>query len=144
MASMAKTKGANAEREVCALLQPVVNKSYRAAGVEEAMIPRVVRNLLQSRQGGYDVSGVEWAAIEIKRQETLNVAKWWEQTKKSAGPNQEPILIYRQNGRKWRIMMFGYIPAGNRKVRCPVEVSWDIFIVWFETKLNEELKNEKA
>jgi len=138
MSSMAKTKGANGEREVIALLQPVVNKVYTEFGIEP---PRLLRNLEQFRFSGFDLIGIEWVAIEVKRQETLNVNTWWEQTKKSAGQTKEPILIYRQNQRKWNVVMFGYLPAGDRKVRCRVEVNQVSFLVWFETRLREELKN---
>lgn len=140
MSSMAKNKGARGEYEAIALLQPVVNKVYGEFGIDP---PRLLRNLEQviNRFGRYDICGVDWLAIEVKRQETLSVNSWWEQAKNSANSTQEPVLIYRQNSRKWRVVMFGYIPAGERKVRCPVEINLPPFLIWFETRLREELKN---
>jgi Holliday junction resolvase len=125
---MAKTKGANAEREVIGLLQPIVDKVTAERGMPKVVLKR---NLEQTRSGGYDIVGLEYLAIEVKRQETLNVKAWWEQTKAASGIGQEPILIYRQNQKKWRVVMFGYLPVGDRKVRCPVEVSLESFLVWF-------------
>ena len=88
MSRMAKNKGANAEREVAKLI-------FEGTGVE------VVRNLEQTRGGGYDLVGIDFLAIEVKRQETLCLPAWWRQTLKQAGNDKIPVLVYRQNRKPW-------------------------------------------
>lgn len=132
-----REKGKRAEREVVKLLQPVVNKVYEKVGKEP---PQLERNLMQSHKGGHDIVGLEWLALEVKHHETLNVLVWWEQTKKQAGQTRLPVLIYKQNRVKWRVLMFGYLPAGEERVRCPCDVSLEAFLVFFEKRLTSEVK----
>lgn len=89
MGSSQRNKGANGERELAKLL-------YDRLGVE------LHRNLDQSRSGGYDIEGLPDFAIEVKRQEKLEVGKWWNQTCEQAEKvNRIPVLAYRQNRRPW-------------------------------------------
>lgn len=135
--NFSRNKGQRGEREVIQLLQPVVNRVFMGIGREP---PKLERNLLQTREGGHDLVGLEWLALEVKRHETLQVNQWWEQTKKQAGDKKVPILFYRQNGqRSWKVMMFGFLPAGDKRVRCPVLVEESAFMVYFENKLLHEV-----
>lgn len=131
-----REKGKRAEREVVKLLQPVVTEVYRDAGLE---VPMLERNLMQSHKGGHDIVGLDWMALEVKHHETLQVSQWWEQAKRQAGDTREPVLIYRQNRVKWRVMVFGQVNAGNELVVCPCEISLESFLEWFEKRLLFEI-----
>jgi len=135
--NFSRQKGQRAEREAIKHLQPVVNKVYELRGLE---VPVLERNLMQSHRGGYDIAGLEWLALEVKHHETLQVSSWWEQTKRQAGESRVPVLFYKQNRTKWSVYMFGYVPIeGDRRVRCPVEISLEVFLLYFEHKLIAEL-----
>lgn len=135
--AMSRNKGQRAERDVIKLLQPVVNEVYTAAGIEA---PLLERNLMQWSRGGHDIVGLDWIALEVKHHEILSINVWWEQTKKQAGALKIPVLIYKQNRVKWRVVMFGYLPAGEQRVRCPVDISLETFLVYFKNMLAHQLK----
>lgn len=116
----ARNKGHDAEREVIKILTEACGKQVE-----------LHRNLLQTRQGGYDIVGLEWLAIEVKRQETLDVENWWKQTLKQAGVNQVPVLIYRQNRKAWNIVMMGQV--GN--TLCRVTINMLAFTFWLRDEL---------
>lgn len=94
-----KNKGANAEREVRDLLGVWLRPVFEASG---KVPPDIQRNLMQSRAGGYDLVGLDWLALEVKRQEQVCLPAWWRQTLKQAGPDQVPFLFWRQNRSPWR------------------------------------------
>lgn len=120
----ARMKGQDGEREIIKMLEPIVREF--GEGI-------LSRNLNQTREGGFDIVGIDWLAIEVKRQETLNVSEWWQQTLKQAGYDRVPILIYRQNRKAWQVCLWGDVG----KIRCRVTISVDDFKEW----LREELKN---
>lgn len=136
-----RDKGMRAERQAVQMLQPVVTKQYEAHGLEA---PQLSRNLMQTARGGYDIEGLEWLALEVKHHETLQLNKWWDQAKQQAGTSREPVLIYKQNNVKWRVMMYGYLPLGPKRIKCPVDISVDSFMLWFENRLIQELDQCKA
>lgn len=80
--NMSRNKGQRGEREVIQLLQPIVDKLYLEAHMDG---PKLRRNLMQSQDGGFDVAGLEWLALEVKFQEIENTTGWWKQTCKQAG-----------------------------------------------------------
>ena len=87
-----RTKGAAAEREVFKILS-------------DALGVKVERNLIQTREGGADTSVGDWA-IEVKRQETLSIAAWWEQAVEQAKRvNKMPMLIYRRSRQPWKVIV---------------------------------------
>lgn len=122
-----RQKGHDGEREIVRLLQPVVELVLGEK--------RLGRNLQQTRQGGHDICGLEHLAIEVKRCETLEIEKWWKQTLRQAEMvgGAIPVLIFRQNRGKWRVMMFGYV--GH--LICRVEIDMTTFGLW----LGEDLAN---
>lgn len=62
----------------------------------------VTRNLAQSREGGHDLVGVGWFAVEVKRQDVLRVAVWWDQAVKQAAiSGKQPALAYRLPRHPW-------------------------------------------
>lgn len=130
-----RNKGKRGERQVIDLLQPVVNQIYEAHGLEP---PTLQRNTLQSDFGGFDITGLEWLALEVKRQEQLNVAAWWEQTCRQAR-NCEPVLFYRRNNGAWTVVMYGYLFAAL-PITAVVRVDVDTFLRWFRARLSYELE----
>lgn len=91
MGAMQRNKGRRAE-------QIVVNM-FKGHGFINAQ-----RNLSQARDSGYDISGLEPLAIEIKDHKTLSVNTWWEQTTNNAVGNLIPVLIYHiPNTSKWLV-----------------------------------------
>lgn len=136
MAVNARDKGQRAERQAIATLQPVVDKVYREFEMEP---PALERNLMQSMKGGYDVVGLDWMALEIKHQETLKVGDWWNQAVRQAGESRIPVLMYKSNRVKWRVMLLGLLPAGERRIKCPCDVELDSFLLWLEYRIRSEL-----
>ena len=148
--NFAQCKGQRAERAAIELLQPIVDECYTLLGLEQV---RLQRNTLQSDGGGCDIVGLDWIALEIKHQETLNVRAWWDQCVSQAKVRiikngickgievrQEPILMYKQNNVKWKVMMYGLLTTGgHQNVRCPVEISLESFLLYFKLRLMKEL-----
>jgi len=143
--NFAQNKGARAERQAIELLTPVVIEVYESFGLEQ---PRLQRNTMQADGGGSDIAGLEWMALEIKHQETLHINQWWEQCVGQAKlrivngkeVRQEPVLMYKQNNVKWRVMMYGLLrTGGEQNIRCPVDITLESFLLYFRHKLIKEL-----
>ena len=143
MSLNARAKGQRGEREVVKLLQPVVDKVYQSHGVPA---PALERNLMQSMKGGYDIVGLEWFALEVKRHEKVSnssTLQWWMQCKRQAAEGQDPVLFYRPNNINWRIMMYGYVcvgPNGGPRVKTVVDIDLPAFLVWFELRMIHQLR----
>jgi len=136
MANRAVQKGNRGEYEVRDMLQPIVDKVYKHAG---KVAPILKRNLEQRRSGGADLDGLPWLALEVKYREALRVDQWWAQAKRQAREGQDAVLIHRANYQPWRVRMYGALTVGPRKVRCPVDITVEAFLVWFELRLRHEL-----
>ncbi len=134
--SFSRNKGQRGEREVIKLLQPVVTKVYQRHGLTP---PVLERNQNQSNLGGSDMVGLAWLSLEVKYHEVLQIASWWNQAKKQA-EGREPILIYRRSRLRWRVVMYGHLPVGERAIRTPVDITVDAFLVYFEHRIAAELK----
>lgn len=88
------------------------------------------RNLEQVRQGGHDLEGFEPFAIEVKRQEVLQLRDWWRQSVLETPPQLIPVVMYRQNRQPWRFLISaqylgcknGYIQLEDRE-----------FLMWAKT-----------
>lgn len=130
-----RSKGQNGEREIIKIIAPVVKKYWPA---EE-----VGRNLDQTRDGGHDIVGVPGFSLEIKRGETLQLKQWWAQTVKQAVRIQaRPVLLYRQNHRKWRavVSLYEMLPT----VVIPdypytIDMSMEGFLLWFEQRMAQDV-----
>lgn len=83
MGSLSIQKGKRAERQVAGLLNVVVERVCSKLGVD---IQRLKRNLSQTQQGGFDLEGLDWIAIEIKHHAKPQMNSWWQQTLQQAGP----------------------------------------------------------
>ena len=163
MGSLSIQKGKRAERTVAGILNPVIIERCVAVGIEPF---KLLRNLKQTQSGGFDLDGLDWLAIEVKHHKTPAIKSWWDQTCEQAqraneenrdlildadgnyiaAPGthamvREPVLIYKIHGGKWQVMLF---------VRCEIEpgrrlkiagtISMDDFLIWFEKRLDVELK----
>src|SRR5699024_4186713 len=98
--------------------------------------PSVERNLMQTAKGGYDLVGVDWLAVEVKRQETLNVNGWWKQTLEQASEGQTPVLLYRKNRQPWRAVTL--VQLGERQIRA--EISLEDWLSWLYDALQAACK----
>lgn len=88
MGKSQRTKGASGEREVCHLI-------FDNLGIE------VHRNLLQTREGGTDITLPPYN-IEVKRRAKIgNIYEWMEQSKASCKNGERPIVLCRADGKKW-------------------------------------------
>jgi hypothetical protein len=99
-------KGASSEREFC-------NIVYQWSGI------RLIRNLEQSRSGGFDLivhadevgqvaDSFRSLAIECKRYGKVTpglIKTWWQQARDQAEPNRlHPVLAYRADRRDWQVI----------------------------------------
>lgn len=91
MGVMQRNKGKRAE-------QLIVNL-FKEHGFTDAK-----RNLSQTRDSGYDITGLEPLAIEIKDHRQLCINQWWKQTTDNAVGELIPVLIYHRHGTsKWLV-----------------------------------------
>lgn len=136
-------KGKRGEREIVRALQPIVDRVIKE--VNELKAPddpgraesvRLLRNSLQSAVGGQDIVGLPWLMLEIKYQETTYLTNWWHQALEQTKPGQVTVLIHRKNSQRWLVRMVGFLElADGRKVKCPVDISFEVFLIWFENEL---------
>jgi hypothetical protein len=63
------------------------------------------RNLLQTREGGADITGCSPFQIEVKRCEKLEFPKWWRQVSLACGPSDIPVVAFRVNSGPWRFLL---------------------------------------
>ena len=139
MSRMGLMKGKRGEREVIKLMQPVLEEVYTMVGRADE-VPKLKRNLMQSAEGGFDIVGLEWLALEVKFHETEQMGSWWAQCKRQAGDGQEPVLIHRKSRAPWKVRMFGALPLpSGQKIKCPVDISVDTFLIYLRYRLLQEL-----
>ena len=145
-----RNKGARAEREFFALLQPVIDRVYECHNervidavdydtrkLETLDPPQLKRNLAQYQEGGADGVFPGWLSIEVKRCEALSVAKWWQQAQQAAGA-LTPVLAYRQSRQPWRVVMFAQIGGWGAGAGTFLLDDW---LGWFERALEARLRN---
>ncbi|MAF43625.1 MAG: hypothetical protein CMI54_05595 [Parcubacteria group bacterium] len=147
-----RDKGKRGEQEINRILQPVIDKVYAKVQMVEpegfSEVPKLQRNAMQSAEGGYDIVGIDWLAIEVKNCATLSLDKWWNQTTEQTGEEQLPVLLYKVSRKGWRCQMMGQIPIGLpvkgpndmlnpefKKLNCRVDIPIESFLTWFEAKL---------
>lgn len=129
-----RQKGQEGEREIQRALEPIVRKLMLEGGYPLSDKPIVQRNQNQSAVGGSDLSNTFGLCIEVKRQEQLAINTWWKQCEAAAKDNDEhPVLVYRQNGKKWRCvtLVWLHLPGGMQQ-QARAEMDWDSFLGWFE------------
>lgn len=141
-----RQKGAGAEREVVQLLEPIIRAEMELQGYPLPSTPIVQRNQNQSAVGGGDLTGTFGLSIEVKRQEDLSINTWWQQCTASAQRNgDKPVLMFRQSGKKWRIVTDVWSPLpghGLHGVRA--ELDCDTFLSWFRVWVKKHLEEHGA
>lgn len=153
MGSLSIQKGKRAERSVASALNPILERLVGLVGCDPV---KLKRNLAQTQQGGFDLEGLPWIAIEIKHHKQVSLPAWWRQCCQQAGCDElgspivgrsfrEPVLIWKQHGGKWNVRMIGRLEIEpGRRLRAVVDVSWDAFLVWFEKRAEVELRKAVA
>lgn len=139
--NMSRNKGQRGEREAAAVLMGWASDVVAHLRSEGRELPDVelVRNLMQSRAGGYDLDGLDWLALEVKRHETLSVSQWWKQTLMQTKDGQVPCLMYRQNRTQWKFRV--RLPVAHYGERASgvsllvVDLSIDEAKKWFQSEL---------
>ena len=146
-----RTKGQEGEREIAKILNSIVAKVR-----DEFKLPQYAkedelfqRNQNQSAVGGSDLSNPLFLEIEVKRQEDLSVGSWWTQCITSAKRTGGiPILIFRQNRKKWRICMLVELPLFPENCKKYLAMPWvraeidlDTFKQWFKMYYTEWVKH---
>lgn len=147
-------KGKTGEREVAnalnGVIQEVLKRNQWSPEAVAACSMCVQRNQNQSAVGGSDLTNVFGIAVEIKRQEVLSINTWWSQCVAAAVRNKEfPVLVYRQNHKAWRVVMYGSLPLPTvnapgqtlETVSARIELSWDDFLRWFFHWVERKLMN---
>lgn len=137
-----RQKGQGGEREVAQAMNAIIRSVLTRHNLPIPDRDIVQRNQNQSAVGGGDLSNCFGICPEVKRQEDLCVNTWWKQCEASALANNEvPVLLYRQNGKKWHVVMHCELPlvdGAGVKSRC--EVSWDTFLTWFYHWVNRKVQ----
>lgn len=141
-----RQKGASGERQLATQLNDIVNALLLKHGIPVPDKPIIQRNQNQTAVGGNDLSNAFGLGIEVKRQENLNVEKWWRQCVDSSARNHGfPVLVYRQNNSAWRVVMFVWVqlPSGTGESACQVrgEIKWESFLSWFRLWVDKKLSN---
>ena len=129
-----RTKGQSGEREIADKL----NEIYQQLRIENGFPAKEKRDLPfqrnqnQSAVGGSDLSNPFLLEIEVKRQETLNVKQWWAQCVASAArTGGEPVLVYRQNRKAWRVVLWAQLePFAGEVQTVQADISFEDFIKW--------------
>jgi hypothetical protein len=125
-------KGYRGEKEVLTLLEEIVKEEYNRAGMGA---PELARS-----PNGRDIRGISWIGIEVKYRESMQMDQWWTQCKVNTPAGAEPVLIWRANYQPWRVRMFGFLDSKSARVRTPVDIGVEPFLIWFRERLKHELK----
>jgi hypothetical protein len=92
-----RDKGKSAEREVIGLLQEMIPKL------------KLERNLDQTRDGGYDIKGLDGWAPEVKRYAKIDhadVERFWKQAvEQSSSCLRKPVLFMRADREPWVVVV---------------------------------------
>lgn len=131
MGIYSRNKGKKGEREVVLILHAIIARVCRAMIVDPI---KLKRNTLQSDGGGTDIVGLDWLALEVKRQETLRVNQWWAQACGQANAWQVIVLLWRRNNERWH--------ARVRDARGEKEYTFEEFQEWFERHLVAHILDE--
>lgn len=89
-----KQKGARGEREVADILRKHGFDARRSA------------QYCGNTGDAADITSNLPYHIEVKHQERIEIDKWWDQAVHDAKENgKDPILVFRKNKQKWRVVM---------------------------------------
>jgi hypothetical protein len=90
MGANPRNKGKSGEYEVIKMLQIICDEIWREFWM---VAPTLRRNTAQYADGGEDIAGLPWYAVEVKRCETLQLAKWWLQCSTEALKSHPTALV---------------------------------------------------
>jgi hypothetical protein len=97
-----KVKGAKGELEFCSRYDIFFGETLK-------------RNLLQTREGGADVTGCNPWVIEVKRCQNVEHNKWWRQVNAAVKEAWEiPVVAYRVNNGRWTFQ----VPSKLLGIEC--------------------------
>lgn len=144
-----RQKGAGGEREIADDLNFIIYQTMQQMLCDNPTMRSVQRNQNQSAVGGADLTGTLGLSIEVKRQEQLAINTWWVQCTAAAEQNGGiPVLLYRQNGKKWRCVMNFALPLnGPNQAYIPnvrAETDYDTFKSFFKAWVVRYLNNGGA
>lgn len=102
------------------------------------------RNLLQTREGGADISGCHPFCIEVKRCEKIERPKWWRQVLAATAPDEISVVAFRQNKKPWTFLLPVYlmIPGAEGYVEASEEVFLAVVMSTFEDIAETEKEQE--
>lgn len=131
-------KGHNGENEFCKILNVALQPKRR-----------ITRNIDQVRMGGADIIAVRPFAIEVKRQETLLLNSWLAQAvSQTTKHNPVPVLAYRQNRKKWNIMLPSWFVCDEsfymKEAFVSVTLEHFLYIVEQTRKSDSKRKSKKS
>lgn len=136
-----QVKGKVGEREIKDAFIDLMRKAEQSCG-RTGVSENVKRNTLQSDRGGDDIVGIPLLSIEVKRQEALSVNTWWKQCLANANKQHaQPVLIYRQNRKAWRVVTFAVLqqPTYVSMAWVRVEMTFEDFMSWYDAVYREWL-----
>ena len=141
-----RTKGRTAEQDIATDLNSVLNVLRMKKGIPFPDKPTVQRNQNQSAVGGQDLVGTLGFAIEVKRQEQLNINTWWRQCIASAKTlGEDPVLLFRQNHQKWRCLMLAEVRTNDSvRMTLRVEIDYQDFLALFQARAEAYLDREQS
>jgi hypothetical protein len=101
-----RLKGANGEREFFALSNKAAEElSWPYRNKEgDIFFRHPAPRHCEGQADNSDPHNVLPVAIEVKRQETLQLPNWIRQAKSQASEHQVPVLAYRRNREDWTIL----------------------------------------
>lgn len=136
-----QVKGKAGEREIKDAFIDCMRKQEIETG-RTGVSENVKRNTLQSDRGGDDIVGIPLLSIEVKRQEALSINTWWKQCLDNALKQKaQPVLIYRQNRKAWRVVTYVVLqqPMYANMSWVRAEMTFDDFMSWYGTLYREWL-----
>lgn len=130
MSNRSKQKGKRGEQEFNAVLNSILGKivKKRAAAGLPAW-EHGPKAFVDVQANDADIQSLDGLAIEVKRQEVLNVKGWWRQAERQAD-NQGgiPILAYRQNRKPWIVCLPAYLLVPRLQGFVTIDI--DVFEEW--------------
>ena len=93
MGKAEREKGKRGEREVARMLRLLGFDSHRS------------QQYCGKTGDADDVVGVDGYHIEVKRREKLSIMEWVRQTERDCNSEDIPVVVFRQNGEPWRVVL---------------------------------------
>jgi hypothetical protein len=105
--SFSRNKGKRGESEVLLLFVGAMRQVEYKLGItaDDSTAPskKIQRNLNQSIDGGHDIVGIPFYAVEVKRVEKPQLNAYWKQTMEQAIKAQlRPLLVWKVAKQDWK------------------------------------------